>query len=263
MRELLIKCQERYNTLDCCHQDSRICACSACLKNGFYMHPDMYNCDKKMAFYVLNYGPAYSSEIYHYLDKSKVLETLQSSRQPIKILSLGCGFAPDLVALTQYSEDKGLGLEYEYLGIDLSPHWAQSRFSTAFATFDLADVTKNVNLHEFDLIFIVKLFSTLKSVKQAPPFLTLLNQAITNQMKTGSYLVFNEVNHFDKGRDQFDHSVRAHFSQIRKYYYPLAQYHDQSWIQCDSRSNVINIPAALTHSPLPHVTNAICFEYRK
>lgn len=114
--------------------------------------PDSYDCEKKVNYYVLNYGPSFASEIYHYLAFTQVLEEFESKRK-LKILSLGCGFAPDLIALKKYIKDKQLVIQIEYCGIDKSDSWNSARYSTENAEFIEGDVTKSLNMDGYDFIF--------------------------------------------------------------------------------------------------------------
>jgi hypothetical protein len=151
MKELLLRCNRNLLALPCCHTDGRECNCYNCLKNNFWNVSDTYDCEKKVNYYVLNYGPSFESEIYHYLAFTQVLEEFESKRK-LKILSLGCGFAPDLLAITTYIQDKGLKVKFEYCGVDQNNSWNKARYLTENAIFNNKDVSSLIILYGFDLI---------------------------------------------------------------------------------------------------------------
>ena len=109
MKKILMQCNSIQAALPCCHNDGRICDCTQCLKEGFYIGTDTYHCLKKLCFYTINYGPIYISEIYHFLGKSKLLEK-NFGGSSINVLSLGCGFGPDFIALSKYIYDNRLNI---------------------------------------------------------------------------------------------------------------------------------------------------------
>lgn len=77
----------------------------------------------------MNYGPAYASEIYHYLAQSQILEN-NFNGHSLNVISLGCGFSPDLIALLKYINDRGLIITVRYLGLDNEALWNSLRITT-------------------------------------------------------------------------------------------------------------------------------------
>ena len=126
MTDILRRCDEIQKKQPCCHNDGRVCNCMECLRVGFFEgFDDTYDCLKKVCFYVMKYGPIYVSEIYHFLHQSKIIERFvePGSRRTINILSLGCGFEPDYIALEKYINDKNLNISFSYIGIDEECNW--------------------------------------------------------------------------------------------------------------------------------------------
>lgn len=262
MIELLNRCNTYRANNGCCHTDGRACNCYPCLQSGFYGMPDHYDCRKKLCYYVLNYGPSYASEIYHYLAASQILESFVP-RGVVNILSLGCGFAPDLIAIDKYIRNNNLQLRVNYTGVDASDCWQPSRYVNATSVFHTGDVAAYMRMNGFDIVFMVKLFSTLLQNNQHQQFLQLLHTTITNELSAGSYLVFNDVNSWKKGRDIFHNSIRQHFTGLRQYYFADPPYHGDNWIHIPSQQIAFDIPANLTVNPLREIRQTVVFEYRK
>lgn len=263
MDELLIRCNNNLLTLPCCHMDGRVCNCYECLRSGFYEMPDSYDCPKKMNYYVLNYGPSYASEIYHYLTNSQILESLDSASQ-VRILSLGCGFAPDLIAMSKYIADRHFSVQIDYHGIDQSHNWGSCRYSTTGATFEIGDATTSLNMAGYDLIFIVKLFSTLYKNGLYNIFIQSLTSAVQNTLRDGGIVVFNDVNSCNMGRGILHTSIQQIFRSHRDFYFGERQsWTPGDWIQMPQNNIVFRIPDGLRIIPLNEIRKTVFFECRK
>lgn len=248
--------------MKCCHTDRQECNCYDCLRAGFYGPPDKYECEKRLNFYVLNYGPSYASEVYHYLSKSRILETF-NSRRKLKVLSLGCGFAPDLAALEKYIADEELEIGFKYCGIDQSTCWDAARYYSENATFTDDDVISAMDLTDYDLVFIMKLFSTLLKNNLHRPFLRSLSVAVKTQLRDGGIVVFNDINHYRMGRDEFHDSVKHLFRQCRQFYCDNPGYTGAGWIKIPENNVVFSIEFGVSVFPLLDIGKTVFFEYRK
>ena len=263
MQALLKKCNDNLQSLSCCHTDSRVCCCSKCWKNDFYTRPDTYECEKKLNFYVANYAPSFASEIYYYLKYSQLLEN-NFIKQNIKILSLGCGSAYDLLAINKYINNKQLPITLEYHGIDISNTWQSARYNPPLATFSVGDVTKSLVLESYSIIFVVKLFSTLYKHNKSGEFLDVFKNAVQEQMQTGSYIIFNDINSWKMGRDALHRSIKGLFSAVRQFYFGQKQsWTPNDWIQIPEKNIVFNIPSRLKIIPLQDIGHVFTFEYRR
>ena len=236
----------------CCHRGAKPCDCYRCLREGFYELADKYNCEKKMAFYVINYGAAFCNEFYYYLNTSNVLNNF--IEKPIKILSLGCGFAPDYYAIEKYIADKNLQINFSYIGYDCSTHWnsqidflKNQRNNFHFEIRDLTDLEKPLSFADYDLVVMCKVFSTIYKHKKHELLLQNIIDA-TNSMKKDAVFLFNDINDKEMGRDKFDNAVSGFLvsSDARKYY--TAGYTGNNW----------------TLIQQPHtIFKNVFFEYRK
>lgn len=261
MEDLLISNNEKYKTLTCCHTDNRDCECYKCLQDGFYQTPESYNCAKKLNCYVLNYVPSFTSEIIHYLNNSKILET-NFIDKTVNILSLGCGCATDLMALNFYINTKKLNIKIKYHGIDKSDLWLRKTFENA--TFEQKDVLiDGLDLSDVDIVFINKLFSTLHTQNFHNEFIQILTNSIQNQLKTNSFLIFNDINSNKKGRDIFDKKISKLFNTKRRYFFTDCPYFESHWLPISDKKIFFNIPDNLSYRPSSKIGKVIIFEYKK
>jgi len=262
MELLLSKCNELYLTLPCCHGENSNCSCSDCCQDGYYSTTDTYNCSKKLSYYTMNYGPAYASEIYHYLNKTNLLERQFDGTQ-INVLSLGCGFSPDAYGLEKYINDNDLNINFNYTGYDIEEEWDEIR-ENSNRNYETRNLLAGFSLENYDLIFMCKVFSTIKrnNSEDAIEFLNILKPEI-DRMRTGSYLIFDDVNHREFGRDLFDNSIKSLFSKSSHYYFALDNAYTGNYVRIDNIDNVFTYSENLAVSPKPYVNKSVIFEYRK
>jgi len=252
--DILLQCQESYVKIKCCHEHYTSCDCYNCKPNGLenmFYNPsqltsgDGYYCEKKMLYYVISYGDTYVNEFYNYLSVSKLLNRFKGS---LKVLSLGCGFCPDYYAMLKYIGEENLDTQLLYNGIDNSYSWDKTRIMSlpnlTYQVFDLTDSTKSIQFHEFDIITINKIFSTLYGLNKHEYFLESIKNAVENTMKSSAALIFGDVNNKEMGRDVFDQTISPYFNNIRRFY--TAGYTGNNWIKLSDMH-----------------TKTVFFEYRK
>jgi hypothetical protein len=213
---------------------------------------------------VLNYGPIYISDIYHYFEISHILESFSKN---INILSLGCGFCPDYYALTKYIGDYNLNLSFSFTGIDRTCAWDKTRIqypNIKYIKADLTDVNYSLSFQNYDIIVLNKIFSTLYRHNTHELFLQKIVDATVESMSKGAILIFNDVNDNNySGRDEFDNVVSNRFDTVRKYYTDGYYEYGGGWIKI-LKSGIIydKISQYSNVSPLPS-TRSVFFEYRK
>jgi len=261
MKQLLKKCNDLYKDLSCCHGNGRLCNCSDCLKDGFYGGQDTYSCLKKLAYYTLNFGPIYASEIYHFLMETKLLNKYNNSS--INILSLGAGFGPDLYGIMRYKNDNNLNINIFFTGIDKEPLWEDIRINNKhFETKDI--LTDDFTLNNYDFIFINKLFTTLRSIGKDNIFFNILTEQINNSMSENSYLIFNDINSINKGRDDLYKRMNPLFKNLGIYYFPVnGAYSGWNFKKIRNTSNIFTIPENLKISPKDTVNQSVFFVFKK
>jgi SAM-dependent methyltransferase len=265
--QVLSQCWNNYQQLPCCgceqYRNYKICCCSFCLEKDFYKRPDEYECDKKMLFYVLNYGPIYVSDIYHYFEISHILDSLSRN---INILSLGCGFCPDYYALTKYIKDYNLNISFSFTGLDKADTWDKTRSqypNIRYMQADLTNLNYSLSFQNYDVIVLNKIFSTLYRHKTHGLFLQKIVNAIIGSMSKDAILIFNDVNDNNySGRDEFNSAVSNLFDTVHKYY--TAGYYEYcgGWIKIPETGLIYDKIPQCNISPLPS-TKSVFFEYRK
>lgn len=262
MIDILNNCSAQYSLLNCCHPKPD-CDCLKCLPDGFFGNDDNYSCEKKQYSYVMRYGPVFASEIYHYLNQSQILEQNYNNSN-LNILSLGCGFAPDLIALQKYINDKQLSIQIEYTGIDISDSWNNIRLPDDNAIYGTENVLSGFDLAGYDIVFVVKLYSALRKYSNHNKFMDILKKQIKNKLKDGAFLIFDDFNSVNMGRDEFDEKISELFSSKKHFYFNVGgAHHEASYVSITGLNNVFSIPDKLIITPEKEVKRDVIFEYRK
>ncbi len=265
MNDFLVTVNDIYLNQSCCHtKDGYTCNCYPCMKKSFFDGQDDYSCLKKLCYYSLNFGPAFVSEIYHFLANTKILESF-SDKDNIRILSLGCGFGSDLIAMNRYIKDNNLKSNLLYTGVDKEPLWENIRFTNTYSEYFVYDVLDGLNFNSFDIIFINKLFSTLKRYGLHDKFLLLVQEQIISTMQAKSVLIFNDINHYNQGRDEFHSGVNSLFRRSLQCYFPIDNAHNGygKYKQIRNINTVVSIPNGISINPKREVTKTVFFAYEK
>ena len=219
MNNILKKCnkiiEENIQTYDTYKDNNK---CLACLQYNYNPSGnDKYDCLVKVAYYSIFYGRLYVSEIYYFLKRSQILEKIMNNKKDIKVLSLGCGFMPDLIAIDKYKNDMWLkDVEIGYQGYDIEALWKEIVLCPQ--CFEIKDVVNDsFDCTDVDIVFINKLFSSLNSDLEKTLFLENFTSTINNLPAT-SLIIFNDRSEFaliDKFRNAIPESL---FDLIGKYY---------------------------------------------
>ena len=238
--------------------------CYDCLQQSFRnSNSDTYDCLIKLALYTINYGPIYVSEIYHFLEQSKLLENyFIGFNRPVNIMSLGSGFAPDDMALHRYRYDNLLPINFNYYGYDIEPYW--NYITNTNASPITYDVLNGFDCTSIDILFINKLFSTLKNHNLNDCFLDELEVALRS-LPNDSFVIFNDINHKDMGRDEFHRFALSNsLNCIEKYYFKVADNtYNNGYTEISSSHNICQIPNNLPCPPKPSVNQTVFFLYQK
>jgi len=265
MKDFLVKVNDNYLSQSCCHKkDDYSCNCYPCMRKSFFDGQDDYSCLKKLCYYSLNYGPAFVSEIYHFLAYSEIMESFVD-RGNIRVLSLGCGFGSDLIAMNKYISENKLNCNLSYVGVDKEPLWENIRFVDKCADFYVYDVFGGFSFADYEIIFINKLFSTLRRYGLHEKFLLLVKEQIISTMQAKSILIFNDINHYDQGRDEFHAGVSNLFRKSLQCYFPISGAHNGNgkYEQIKAINSIVSIPGGISVNPKRDVTKTVFFAYQK
>jgi hypothetical protein len=209
----------------------------------------------------MNYGPAYTSEIYHFLGASQILE--KNFQTDIKVLSLGCGFGPDYIALNKYIFDKSLNFNVRYVGLDQESGWLRINEGVIKNLPNIKDVLIDFSLVDYDVIFLNKLFSTLLKKQAEQQFITLFVDKIKTQMKVGAIIIFNDINHYKMGRDIFDANVSSVAKIEGKFFFNVQSAYCNNYFEIPKTDNICQLPDDLPVYPKNSATKSIFFVYKK
>ncbi|EAL0271421.1 hypothetical protein BVH42_04560 [Campylobacter lari] len=193
--------------------------CTECLQNTFYLDIEglaKYDCVKKLARYVLTYGPLYVSEIYSFLKEAEIIEKI--NKDIINILSLGSGFGPDNIAIEKYMKETKSKKISNYIGLDIEKNW---RYITQNNSSPIIyDILKKKNLQGYDILFLNKIVSSIVKNKQYDE-LKLSIQKILDDLPYDAYVVFNDINLEKLKRDDFHNFLTNTYGlkQLDQFYF--------------------------------------------
>ena len=167
--DFLKKCDNKFKLLPCIKSINN---CQSCFDSYYYGNAqDNYSCTKGCLYYAMHYAPAYISEVYHFLEASKILERMGKSL--VNIASLGGGMGTDFCAIRYYKASKKINIYGTYVLYDKELQWQQivSLYSSNLVITN-TDLTQSfIYLSNIDIVFINKLFSTLVKNNIADLFL--------------------------------------------------------------------------------------------
>lgn len=197
--------------------------CMCCLSNIFN-DPDhklrIYNCLPITYTYTLRYLNRYASEIYHILMQ---YNTLINQLDNKNIISIGCGPATELISLERVLRDSGVSQKCNYIGFDINPLWQNQNFYLS-SLFTLDHLIPNPTfctncftsvdplLNETKLIILNYVVSdiykhtpkTIMSKHNVNLFLNETMTSIFNAMPTDAYILINDANSRNMGRDEIE-----------------------------------------------------------
>ena len=121
-----------------------------------------------------------------------------------------------------------------------------------------------------DIIYVNKLFSTLKNHNLEDDFFTRFKEDLET-LPTDSYIVFNDINYQNMGRDKFNNFItKEGFSVIGKYFFNIDGAYTGNYTSIPTNINICNIPDDLSdvlndHSFEPKTTpnKTVFFLYQK
>ncbi|WP_288959225.1 hypothetical protein [uncultured Treponema sp.] len=188
--------------------------CVQCLSD-MYNNPihsyRTYNCVPITFSYVIRYANRYSSEIY------TILNCLQKlfERSTIKVISLGCGPATELIALDKKCSESNTS--FSFIGFDTNHIWnnCQSILAKNFQQKGISVhfLEKNLDkdfrfLSNTDLLILNYVISDIykHDYEKLPQFFSSLTD-IFMSMPNNSYIIINDVNSYNMGRDEIENWV--------------------------------------------------------
>ena len=160
-------------------------------------------------------------------------------------------------------------MSFQYDGWDISPDWNSTRLSSPNVIYSIVDLLNPFSIENYNIIMLNKVFSTIHRHGKHSIFLTNLVSAIKNTMAQGAFLLFNDINHRDNGRDIFDDSISSLFNSanIRKFFYddPDNPVWTGNGKWCKIRQNNLIYPTnyAPNIDPIRNIRHNVFFEYRK
>lgn len=217
-------CNERYLSSEChgCNHvlgcPGSVCGdCKQCLEEIHF--PDRrpngrkdYNCERLLDFYVCNYTSKYASEILYLIRECEVMKEIDN----YKILSIGCGACPDLMAFEKYCTETSNLKRIQYTGIDINKRWSDihekiKRYRSKAITKTEIDysnaVTESIKTNNVNVVVLQYVISYLYNSGGAAQINTLFNKIrdsiVTYRKEEPIVILINDVNSINLGRDLF------------------------------------------------------------
>lgn len=203
-------CGSQCNNKDSCEQD-----CDKCLDQVHWLQNDKgrrdYDCPLLLLRYVLRFIDKYSEQIH------SALRNVDLSKYPrYHIFSIGCGAAPDLMAI----EEINYGKPIYYKGYDRNRLWADIHneiesyaeytdyFEAKLRQYDIFDVFAEGKPHnqQYNIVVIQYLLSHLYNIGQEHQIGMLFDYIITNilakRLANSPFLIIiTDIDSMYKGRN--------------------------------------------------------------
>lgn len=229
----------RMDGVDC--SDDNLQNCKNCLEKVHFAvsGQQSYTCSKMTYLYPLRFLFSYATEIYDTLKSRMEFRSLQNA----KMVSVGCGAAPDLCAIEYYITGRKLPYEgFEYVGIDANPYWVPYHEKLVqlcnFATFytedilNLSDESRN-RVKNCNLLSIQYFFSAVydkSDPARIDAYFKAICENIVAYMPAGGMIIINDTNSSEMGRPKWEEffqlveSIRPgatvkRYSYYRNYYF--------------------------------------------
>ena len=172
----------------------------------------------------------------------------------------------DFCAIKHYISNKNLGINLSYTLFDKERQWQEiiNQYNPEL-TISLVDLTETpIQFNGTDIVFVNKLFSTLVSNNVSDAFLTRFFQSLKS-LKPSAYVVFNDVNLKDKGRDIFDKQiVQNGFTPKGRYFFPIENAYTGNYTPINSTGLIYDCSALdLSCSIMDSVRKTVFFYYQK
>jgi len=210
-----------------CHHPNDKCSgsCDSCLEEIHFPHSHPtgkkeYDCNNLLNYYVCKYSYKYASEILY------ALNTLESLREfkKFKIMSIGCGATPDLMAFEKYKIMKQLETPLQYIGYDVISLWepiqnkikeycSANDIGVIFVENDAIEYFKKTSVSNSNILilqYIISYFYNNGQISEINNFFDILIKSIISKKDTDEKMIviINDVNSCYRGRECFKELVQ-------------------------------------------------------
>lgn len=189
-------------------------SCTDCLSDMFNNDEHakrVYKCIPITFSYVIRFSNRYASEILTAL-RCKIVKNVIQNIDEIKVLSIGCGPATELVALEMFSMEEGK--QVKFYGYDPNNIWENVQKTlqnsligtNCVAEFNCSDFQENNEiLPEIDILILNYIVSDIykHNKDNVEKFFENFSK-IVKKMKKNSIIIINDVNSCNMGRDEIE-----------------------------------------------------------
>lgn len=182
-----------------------------------------YLCNKMVYYYVPCFYYQYVSEIWYALRQFNPLSILDE----LRVVSLGCGAAPDLCAIDGYLKERSSNVPYTYLGLDANDFWGilqqiinAKRPQAKFELGSIEDLPPRfmARAEKFNMLILQYFLSALcqkeRGGKIPDSVIAAIVHLVNEKMDERGFIIINDTNHRLTGRDDWGRLVMS-IKQIR------------------------------------------------
>lgn len=265
-------CSNGECTHDCGHMLQGVaCSCINCLEEVHFHKSEgrkTYNCPNLVNCYTCRYSNKFASEIGYALRELPCLKAFDDYR----ILSIGCGPAPDLMAFEKFRQENGISARIQYHGFDLNQYWwtvhdligkycdNPNSITARFHYMDAIKVFAGTQLPEANVLilqYVISHFHNTDQFDQLQTFFENITDNIISKMKEHSVVIIHDINHYLFGRDNFE-DLRKYLRSrgIKGRYHK--RYFDNGIVNEHQRYGAPYPSIRLLYPPTPQIRNDYC-----
>lgn len=222
VEEILDFCAEEFGDSGDCEDCEVPCQadCYGCLQDIHRRSGERYRCENSTYCYVCKYLPKYTSEIEILLNS---LESEISEFERFQILGLGCGPCSDLWSFINFNSKSESYKDIRYFGYDLNDKWDRVINKTREIVADIEDfnvrllkIDRDVSSENFfqeirqrhleraNFVILQYLISDMvKNGYNIRSFMDRLYHDLIVNLRLGSFIIVNDINHNRQARDHF------------------------------------------------------------
>ena len=258
---------ENSSCINCNNEHGCNKSCENCLDNLTNINTggrSDYNCKKLASYYVCKFLNRFASEMYYLLDGDDMWSTFKDLDK-IKILSLGCGPASDIIALNELNNNMvNNPYKIDYCGVDIAKSWehinnkiieyynkGNDGSKVKFIYEDVFKYVKENQLKDINLLIIQNLISTFKkskSTKKLKNFIEDITNNIVSFMPQHSFIIISDINSCNLLRDDWLSLITKNLKECERQGHYFIYYFDKAysdeWIQHSNNRALFDYPSS-------------------
>ncbi|MDR2933816.1 MAG: hypothetical protein LBU68_00850 [Rickettsiales bacterium] len=234
----------------------------------------LYNCPVITKNYVLRYLNSFASQMRYIFERQFAKQSILD-KSTLRVLSLGCGASPDLIALLSL-KDKGFNQNILYTGVDLERSWQglhnriqhrscyDKEFGAQFSYENAIDFMQK-NKNSYDIVIVQNILSHFKrtdNIDFVPVFMELLKNNIIPNMSQNGLLIISDIEYNGFRWINIAKDILSKYGEKTEITY-WGDYKNDGWILHENDKVLFNYPIDMEKfEPLKQCTRTIQFMLR-